>query len=154
MKQTVWLLEVMLVVIGIVVVLMGLGAWGWAMTINYYYLRQTLILLIFSVVLSSMVVFYIALVQAWWLLQLIKHHETFSMSGVIRLKTIKLCGVGIALIYSVGLIGLALRQWVFNVGVLMGFLILMAVIIAVFAALLEQLLLQVVEIKTENDLTV
>jgi hypothetical protein len=102
--------------------------------------------------------FFGALYQASKLLGYIEHNKAFSPASVEALRNIKYCGLAI-----VGFIAGAEAYLFIMVrghddiagGVAMGFVIAFAsLVIAVFAALLEQLLHNAIAIKSENDLTV
>jgi hypothetical protein len=101
--------------------------------------------------------FYIALYQAYKLLNLIDKNNAFSELAVKALKNIKYCGIAIGALYFLGL------PYIFRVadkddapGVLAIALVIVGAsfVIAVFAAVLQKLLQNVVAIKKENELTV
>ena|SRR6185436_19751813 len=101
--------------------------------------------------------FYIALFQSWKLLRYIDHNQAFSEASVKALKKIKYCALTIMTIYLIGM------PFIYNAadkddapGVMVIGLVFMgaSLTIAVFAALLEQLLRNAIDIKSENDLTV
>lgn len=101
--------------------------------------------------------FFVALVMAWKLLGYIDQNKAFSDLSVKALKNIKYCGLVISALYVVGM------PYIFHVAdmddapgvVAIGLVIIFAsFVIAVFAAVLEKLLQNVIEIKSENDLTV
>ena len=101
--------------------------------------------------------FFYALYQTLKLLNYIDHNKAFSELSVKALKTIKYCGIAISLIFAATLpffyvfgdqddapgvivIGMALVVAPFG--------------ISVFAAVLQRLLQDAINIKSENDLTV
>ncbi len=101
--------------------------------------------------------FFVALYQAFKLLKLIDTNNAFSLLAVEALKKIKYCAAIISTLYAVGM------PYIFTVadkddapGVVAIALVIVfaSVVIAVFAALLEKLLHNVIEIKSENELTV
>lgn len=106
---------------------------------------------------GSAIPFYGALYQAFKLLSYIDHNKAFSELSVKALKNIKyfattisgLYLVGLPLFYIVGEVDDA--PGVILVG--MGF-IFAPMVIAVFAAVLQRLLQEAIDIKSENDLTV
>lgn len=105
----------------------------------------------------SIIPFFLALFQALNLLNLIDKDKAFSESSVRALKIIKYCALVIAVLFAttlpsffifadtddapgLGLVGLGLT--------------LVPVVIAAFAAVLEKLFRNAIDIKSENDLTV
>jgi hypothetical protein len=101
--------------------------------------------------------FFVALYQAFKLLNYIEKNQAFSQLSVTALKNIKYSGIAISVLYAMGM------PFIFNVAdkddapgvVLIGFIIIFAsFVIAIFAAVLQKLLKNVIDIKSENDLTV
>ncbi len=106
---------------------------------------------------TASIAFFVALYQAFKLLGYIGQNELFSQRSVRALRTIKYCAM-ILIAFLVGAEG-----YLFTIrpgddiagGVFMGLLIISAsAIIATAAAVFEKLLQNVVDIKSENDLTV
>lgn len=112
--------------------------------------------LIYIVMYGSAVPFYFALYQAFNLLRYIDENTAFSELSVKALKNIKCCAIIISGLY---VLGMPLFRFIANkvdppIGIL-GFIIIFAsLIIAVFAAILQRLLQEAINIKSENDLTV
>lgn len=101
--------------------------------------------------------FFIALYQAFRLLGYIDQNKTFSHLSVHALKNIKYCGIAISALYAVGMPYIFLvADWDDAPGIVaLGLVIIFASsVIAVFAAVLQRLLQNAVDIKSENDLTV
>lgn len=100
--------------------------------------------------------FFIALYQALKLLGYIDQNKTFSNFSVHALKNIKYCGIAISALYAVGMpyIFLAAERDAPGVAALGLVIIFASSVIAVFAAVLQRLLQNAVDIKSENDLTV
>lgn len=105
----------------------------------------------------SAIPFWIALYQAAKLLGYIDRNEAFSTLSVNSLKYIKYCGLTISGMYTAGL------PLLFDVadkddapGVLaIGLVVIGAsFVVAMFAAVLQKLLQNAIDIKSENDLTV
>ncbi|NEY71399.1 DUF2975 domain-containing protein [Bacillus mesophilus] len=105
----------------------------------------------------SVIPFFTALYQAFKLLSYIDSNEAFSERSVRSLKVIKLCAITISGVYVV------IIPFVFLVAelddapglVLVGGIpIFGSLVIAVFAAVLQKLLQDAINIKSENDLTV
>ncbi len=101
--------------------------------------------------------FFIALYQSFKLLGLIDKGTAFSLLAVEALKVIKYCAAIISCLYVLGM------PYIFIVAdkddapgvVAIALVIIFAsAVIGVFAALLEKLLQNVIEIKSENELTV
>ncbi|WP_019910575.1 DUF2975 domain-containing protein [Paenibacillus sp. HW567] len=112
--------------------------------------------LVFIVMYGAAVPFYFALYQAFHLLRYVDENTAFSELSVKALKNIKCCAITISGLY---VLGLPLFHFIAKkvdppIG-LMGLIIIFAsLVIAVFAAILERLLQEAINIKSENDLTV
>jgi len=99
--------------------------------------------------------FFIALYQALKLLNYIGNNNAFSELSVKALKHIKYCSVTISILYVIGIIFLISQNASHPGIVLIGLTIFFtSVVIAVFTAVLQKLLKNALEIKSENDLTV
>ncbi|MGN7415385.1 DUF2975 domain-containing protein [Paenibacillus sp. SAF-068] len=105
----------------------------------------------------SVIPFIVALYQAFRLLSYIDKNEAFSLISVISLKTIKYCAIVISSLYFVML------PFVYVVAekddapglILMGMVpVFASLVIAVFSAVLQRLLQEAIDIKSENDLVV
>lgn len=101
--------------------------------------------------------FFVALYQAWKLLVLIDKNEAFSELSVEALKYIKRCAVIISVMFA------GASPYIYMIAeiddapgvVLISLIIISAsVVIAVFAALLQKLLRNAIDMKKENELTV
>ncbi len=106
---------------------------------------------------ASAIPFYMALHQAFKLLLYIDRNEAFSDLSVTALKKIKHYAFAISVLYVVSL---PLFYYVAEkddapgmllIGLLLAFA---AMVVSVFAAVLQKLLKSAVEIKKENDLTI
>ncbi|MBT2606068.1 DUF2975 domain-containing protein [Bacillus sp. ISL-53] len=112
--------------------------------------------LIFLVMYGAAIPFYVALYQAFNLVRYIEENTAFSKLSVKALKNIKCCAITISGLY---VLGLPLFHFIAKkvdppIG-LMGLIIIFAsLVIAVFAAILQRLLQEAINIKSENDLTV
>ncbi|MGE7906824.1 DUF2975 domain-containing protein [Peribacillus sp. NPDC094092] len=112
--------------------------------------------LVFIVMYGAAVPFYFALYQAFNLLRYIDVNTAFSKLSVKALKNIKCCAITISGLYVLGLplFHLIAKKVDPPIG-LMGLIIIFAsLVIAVFAAILQRLLQEAINIKSENDLTV
>jgi predicted small secreted protein len=112
---------------------------------------------ILIVIYVSAIPFYFALYQALKLLSYIDKNQAFSELSVRALKKIKKCAVTISGLYVVALpFVYIIAEWDDAPGlVLIGIVIIGAsLVIAVFAAVLQKLLKEAINRKSENDLTV
>jgi len=106
---------------------------------------------------ASAIPFYFALYQAFKLLRYIDKNSAFSELSVIALKKIKHCAIAISALHVLALPLFYLfaekddAPGVIFVGMVVPFA---SIIIAVFAAVLQKLLQEAIDIKSENDLTV
>lgn len=106
---------------------------------------------------ASAIPFFFALYQALRLLSYIDKNEAFSELSVKALKNIKYCAMTISILY------VAVLPAIFLVAdaddapglIVIGMVIIFAsIVIAVFAAVLQKILINAINIKSENDLTV
>ncbi|WP_102349216.1 DUF2975 domain-containing protein [Bacillus sp. Marseille-P3661] len=105
----------------------------------------------------STIPFYLALYQALSLLSYIDKNQAFSELSVRALKKIKNCAITISGLYVVVLPFIfIIAEWDDAPGLaLIGMVIIGAsLVIAVFAAVLQRLLQEAIDIKSENDLIV
>lgn len=113
--------------------------------------------LVFIDLYASAIPFYIALYQAFRLLCYIDKNKAFSELSVKALKNIKNCAIAISIVYVAGMplfYLLAERDDAPGI-ILIGLIVIFAsIVIAVFAAVLQMLLKEAIDIKSENDLTV
>jgi hypothetical protein len=106
---------------------------------------------------ASAIPFYFALYQAFSLLNYIDHNKAFSDLSVNALKRIKHCAVSISILHALTLPLFYLfaeaddAPGVIFVGLVIPFA---SMVIAVFAAVLQRLLREAIDMKSENELTV
>ncbi|MFP5115260.1 DUF2975 domain-containing protein [Bacillaceae bacterium C204] len=106
---------------------------------------------------ASAIPFYFALYQAFKLLRYIDKNKAFSELSVIALKKIKHCAITISILQVLVLPLFYLfadkddAPGVIFVGLVVPFA---SMVITVFAAVLQRLLQEAIDIKSENDLTV
>ncbi|HXU16094.1 MAG TPA: DUF2975 domain-containing protein [Terriglobales bacterium] len=100
--------------------------------------------------------FFMALYQAFKVLEYVKQNKTFSQATVKALRTIKYCAIAI-----IGFVAVSIIFIIFAdkddrpAGVFMRILItFVSIVIATSAAVFERILQNAVDIKSENDLTV
>jgi hypothetical protein len=106
---------------------------------------------------AAAIPFYLALYQAFKLLNYIDKNQAFSELSVRALMKIKYCAIAIS---SVFVVGLPLFYLIAEADdapgiIVIGMVFIFAsMVIAVFAAVLQKLLQEAIDIKSENDLTV
>ncbi|WP_110928269.1 DUF2975 domain-containing protein [Bacillus massiliglaciei] len=113
--------------------------------------------LIFIDLYATAIPFYLALFQAFKLLRYIDKNKAFSDLSVWALKNIKNCALTISVLYVLGLPLFYLIAEADDAPgiILIGLILIFAsMVIAVFAAVLQKLLKEAIDIKSENDLTV
>ncbi|MDW0117672.1 DUF2975 domain-containing protein [Sporosarcina thermotolerans] len=117
------------------------------------YLRYLVVIDLYA----SAIPFYFALYQAFKLLGYIDRGEAFSDLSVKALKNIKYCALIICGVYVIGMPLFYLMGEMDDAPgiILIGLVIIFAsFVIAVFAAVLQKLLTDAIEIKSENEFTV
>lgn len=116
-----------------------------------------MVLGIVTVLYVSTIPFYLALFQALKLLSYIDKNEAFSELSVIALKKIKKCAITISVLFVViSPFVFMIAEWDDAPGLVLINLVIVgaSLVIGVFAAVLQRLLQQAIDIKSENDLTV
>jgi hypothetical protein len=103
----------------------------------------------------TVIPFYIAIYQAFRLLDHIEREKAFSSLAVVSLKRIKNCAIAIALIYGAGMTFLIMQKAAYPSITAIGVVIIFtASSIALLSAVFQELLSSAIAIKSENDLTV
>ncbi|MDO9491217.1 DUF2975 domain-containing protein [Acetobacterium sp.] len=150
-------LKITILVIGLVVLLLCVFYLPWLaeyiskQNTELSYLKYPLLIGIYL----TTVPFYLALFEGFRLLVYIEREHAFSQQGVISLNYIKLCAISIAVLYGIGSLALFTINLLVPILILLGGIIIFAsASIAIFAAVLQELLRTALEIKSENDLTV
>lgn len=112
--------------------------------------------LVFIVMYGAAVPFYVALYQAFNLLQYIDENTAFSELSVKALKNIKRCAITISSLYvlSLPLFYFIAKKMDPPIGLVGLIIVFASLVISVFAAILQRLLQEAIHIKSENDLTV
>ncbi|MDP4524203.1 DUF2975 domain-containing protein [Bacillus halotolerans] len=106
---------------------------------------------------AAAIPFYFALYQAFTLLSYIDRNKAFSELSVRALKKIKYCAITISLLLVAGMpLFYLIAEMDDAPGIILIGLVLIfsSMVIAVFAAVLQRLLQEAIDIKSENDLTV
>jgi hypothetical protein len=105
----------------------------------------------------SVIPFFVALYQAFKLLSYIDKNKAFSEISVKALNKIKYCAITISGLYVVGMPFFYILAELDDAPgiILIGLVVIFAsMVIAVFAAVLQRLLQEAIDIKSENDLTI
>jgi len=106
---------------------------------------------------AAAIIFYFALYQAFKLLSYIDKNQAFSELSVKALKTIKYCAIVISILYFVGMPIFYMMAEIEDAPgiIVIGLVIIFAsLVVAVFAAVLQRLLQEAFDIKSENDLMI
>lgn len=112
---------------------------------------------VFIVIYVSVIPFFFALIQAFKLLSYIDKNQAFSELAVGTLKKIKYCAFAISILFAASepfLYLMAEKDDAPGIIVIGLVIIFASFVIAVFAAVLQKLLKNAIDIKSENDLTV
>ncbi|MFB7142782.1 DUF2975 domain-containing protein [Gottfriedia sp. NPDC056225] len=120
---------------------------------NLTYMKSLVLIDIYA----ATIPFYFALYQAFKLLGYIDKSQAFSELSVQALKKIKYCAITICGLYLLGMpLYYLMAKKIDPPSVMpMDFVIIFAsMVIAVFAAVLQRLLQEAINIKSENDLTI
>jgi len=156
-KGTTAFLKIAIFMIGLFVIvfcsfwLPGLASDAEKMNPEYAYLKLPVLLGLYI----TAIPFFLALNRAWRLLNDIESGNAFSERSVTFLRHIKNCATTIMIMYISGILLLAVNNALHPGIAVVGIIIIFAtLVIAVFAAVLQELLRSALEIKEENDLTV
>ncbi|WP_368488494.1 DUF2975 domain-containing protein [Clostridium sp. BJN0013] len=106
---------------------------------------------------ASAITFFFALYQALKLLSYIDKNKAFSELSIKALKNIKYCAITISIIYAVLIPFVVPIADADDAPGFMGFpviFIFASIVVGVFAAVLQRLLQDAIDIKSENDLTI
>ena len=125
--------------------------------LGYHPEYSTFIYAVLVVMYATAIPYYFALYQSFKLLNLIDANMSFSDLSVKALKNIKQCAYAISIMYTL------IMPFFYILGelddapgiILIGLILVFAsTVIAFFAAILQKLLKDAIEFKSENDLTV
>lgn len=120
---------------------------------NHTYLKYLVLIDLYA----TAIPFYFALYQAFKLLSYIDTNKAFSELSVRVLKNIKYCAITISSLFVVGMplfYLIAERDDAPGIIVIGMGMVFASMVIAVFAAVLQRLLQEAIDIKAENDLIV
>lgn len=118
---------------------------------EYAHLKYPLLFGIYA----TAIPFFVALFQGLKLLRYIDKKQAFTDLSVGSLKNISYSAAVIGILYMVGIIFVVSQNAGHPGIVLMGLVIIFTmIVIAVFAAVLQKLLKNVIDLKSENDMTV
>jgi hypothetical protein len=157
-RGTTLFLKIAVILIGIPVIVLGIVGMIMFLKEGPFNPKYALILypFFFGIYLSA-IPFYMALYQSFKLLNFIDHNQAFSDLSVIALKKIKYCSFAYSALYILIMPsfffiaelddapGLILINWI---------LVFASLVIGFFAAILQNLLKEAIEIKSENEFTV
>ena len=145
LKSVIYLIG--LAILGLCVILLGVSISG----------NAGMFLPVVLIMLAAALPFFFGLYQGLLLLRYIEKGTAFSQLSVKAIQSIKYCAFAISVLYAVGMpyIIYVAEQDDAPGAVLMGLVFIFAPLItSVFAAVLEKLLRNAIDIKSENDLTV
>ena len=155
-RETIFL-KVAIILIGIPILGLGILGLPWLannpVNPNYTHILYPILIVMYV----SAIPFYIALYQAFKILSYIDKNNAFSELSVRALKNIKYCAITISTLYVVmlPLVYLVAEKDDAPGLIIIGMIpIFASTVIAVFAAVLQKLLENAIDIKSENDLTV
>ncbi|MGD6819193.1 DUF2975 domain-containing protein [Metabacillus sp. 113a] len=118
---------------------------------EYAYLKMPLLMGLYL----TAIPFFLALYQALKILNYIKGKDAFTDLSVRSLGYIRNCAIAIIVLYIIGIVLLAVLNVLHPGLALVGLVIIFAsLVIAVFSAILQELLRRAIEMKSENELTV
>nr|WP_241680324.1 DUF2975 domain-containing protein [Metabacillus mangrovi] len=118
---------------------------------EYAYLKMPVLMGLYL----TAIPFFLALYQALKILNYIKGKDAFTDLSVQSLGSIRNCAIAIIVLYVIGMIILTVLNALHPGIALMGLVIIFAsLVIAVFSAILQELLRRAIELKSENELTV
>ena len=150
-------LKVVLVLISIVTLglcifaLPSLAAYTTEMYPEYAFLKYPILIGMYFTVIP----FFFALYESYKLLSIIRDKNAFSESALLSLRHIIFCASTIIALYTIGLLIMALSNALHPGIAILGLVIIFAcLIIAVFSAVLRELLRSAIILKIENELTV
>lgn len=157
MKKETWFLKLALLGLGLPVVLVCIFALPNLYQDAYRAFPDKWVTPIMVVMYASVLPYLYSLIQAFRLLSLIDHQNAFSMASVKAIQHIKYCALSISAAYVITLPFFYLIADIDDAPgfVLIGIALVGApFVVSVFAAVLQKLLNQAIQLKSENDLTI
>ena len=113
--------------------------------------------ILLGIVYTAAIPFFFALYQTFKLLIYIDKSEAFSDLSAKALKNIKYCAIAISALYAAGMpyiVYVADKDDAPGLTALGLIIVLASIVIATFAAVLQKLLQEALDVKSENELTV
>lgn len=156
-RGTTFFLKITVYLIGLIVLILSVGFLPWMASDTastypeYAHLQYPVLIGLYL----TAIPFFFSLYQALKLLHHIDHQKAFSLRSVKVLNHIKSCAVIIASLYVIGSVFLFAQNALHPGIALVGLAIIgTTIVLAVFTAVLQMLLEEALEIKSENELTV
>ncbi|MEK4485629.1 DUF2975 domain-containing protein [Psychrobacillus sp. FSL H8-0484] len=156
-RGTTTLLKLIVILIAIFILISCIFWLPWiankAATMNpsYAYLRLPVLLGLYI----TAIPLFLALYHSFKLLGYINSKNAFSELAVISLKRVKYSAISIIILYGIGMLFLESQDVLLPLIALIGIIIIFAAfVISLFAAILQELFKNALEIKSENELTV
>ncbi|MFZ3588791.1 DUF2975 domain-containing protein [Bacillus sp. DJP31] len=156
-KGTTLFLKIALFLIGTPVLALCIFGLSWLANNPVYQDYTHILYPILIIMYVSVIPFFFALYQAFRLLSYIDKNKAFSQISVKALKNIKYCAMTISTLYVVMMPFVYLLAELGDAPelIIIGMVpIFASTVIAVFAAVLQRLLQEAIDIKSENDLIV
>ena len=156
-NSTLTFLKVVLVIISVVTLglctfaLPFLAGYTAGMYPEYAFLKFPILIGLYFTVIP----FFFAIYESYKLLNIIRDKNAFSESAMISLRHIMVCAITIINLYVIGFLVMVVSNALHPGIAILGLVIIFAsLIIAVFSAVLRELLRSAIELKAENELTV
>jgi hypothetical protein len=160
MNNSTWFLRTVIVFMGLIalaVCIFALPSITSGVVEEYPRINTLLLYICVGGLYLSAIPFLTALYQSLKLLGYIDKNQAFSQMSVNALKSIKYCGIAVSVCYAAGipfLFHVAELDDAPGLGVIALAFAATPLVIATFAAVLQKLLQNAIDIKSENDLTV
>ena len=140
-----------LIVLGICIALPFIAKEAAEMSPEDAYLRYPVLIGMYV----TAIPFYFTLYQGLKLLRYISVNESFSDHSVAALRAIKYSCASVSVMYLIGMVFLFIQEALHPGLALTGFVIVFVTIVpSIFSSVLQELLYNVLKIKSENDLTI
>jgi len=158
-KGSTWFLRIVISLMGLIALAVAIFALPsmYKGIPNEYSVSVNFLRLFIAGLYLSLIPFFIALVQSLKLLSYIDKNTAFSEKSVSALKTIKYCGIAVSVFYASCvplLFQVAELDDAPGLGLMALAFVCVPLVVTTFAAVLEKLLQNAINIKSENDLTV